>query len=306
VRPFVTDDLIFMTLAGSHMYGTNGPDSDIDKRGVCIPPRNVVMGFARNFEQQIFEGEDTVVFGLTKFMKLAIEANPNILELLFAPEDCVLKTSPIWAKLLEHRDKFVSAKCYHTLVGYAHAQLSKIRGHREWIKNPPTHKPTRQEFGLQEAGSGVVSVSKGVDLTEVSPEMLVLLDKEKRYKATLRRWDDYQRWREERNPARAKLEAKFFYDTKHALHLVRLLRMGHEVLTTGKLIVRRPDAEELLAIRHGAMTYEQLMELIDPLKTKLDEIYESGSYVVPFGAPKEEISDLCVELHELYWSSRLS
>jgi len=48
------------------------------------------------------------------------------------------------------------------------------------------------------------------------------------------------------------LEAKFGFDTKHAMHLIRLLRMAREILETGVVHVKRPDAEELSAIRyHG-------------------------------------------------------
>ncbi|AEZ66297.1 hypothetical protein phiTE_131 [Pectobacterium phage phiTE] len=36
-----------------------------------------------------------------------------------------------------------------------------------------------------------------------------------------------------RNAARHELEEKFGYDTKHAMHLVRLLRMSQEILETG-------------------------------------------------------------------------
>lgn len=49
-------------------------------------------------------------------------------------------------------------------------------------------------------------------------------------------------------------------NTKHASHLVRLLRMGAEALETKKIVVFRPDAEELLTIRHGGWTYEQLLD----------------------------------------------
>lgn len=303
MEAFVQDELIFMTLAGSHMYGTNTPDSDIDKRGVCVPPKNVVMGFAREFKQQNFEGEDTVVYGLMRFMKLCLENNPNILELLYAPEDCVQVMHPTWEKLLERRDEILSAKCFHTFTGYAHSQLNRLRGHREWLRNPPTHQPTRAEFGLKEAGSGIVKVAKGVDVAEISPEALVVIEKEKRYKAAMRRWDDYQRWLKERNPARAALEAKFGYDTKHALHLVRLLRMGHEILTQGKVIVRRPDAEELLAIRSGCYGIDELLEMVDKLEAEVKKVYEEKTYVVPFSPPNQEMSDFCVELHELHWSN---
>jgi hypothetical protein len=170
------------------------------------------MGFARNFEQQIFEGEDTTVFSLMKFMKLCLENNPNIVELLYAPEDCIQVCTPLWEKLRARRDEIISAKCYYTFTGYAHSQLNRLKGHREWLRNPVTRKPTREEFGLTQAGQGVREIAKGVDVSEIAPEALVIIEKEKAYKAASRRWSDYQKWLEERNPARAKLEASYGYD----------------------------------------------------------------------------------------------
>ena len=284
------------------MYGTNIATSDIDKRGVCVPPRIVMMGFARNFNQQEFEGEDTVVYSLQKFMQLATDANPNIIELLYAPEDCIETIHPTWEKLLEKRDLFLTAKAYYTFTGYAHSQLKRIKGHRSWLMDPPTHKPTRAEFGLLEAGAGVREIAKGIDAGLVSRDVLKEIEKEKRYKAALTTWNQYQKWKKERNPTRAKMEAEFGFDGKHALHLMRLLRMGKEILTTGKLNVRRPDAEELLSIRTGAWSYDKLVETADALKAELDEVYENKTYVVPFGPPKVELSDFCVELHDYHWT----
>ncbi len=63
-----------------------------------------------------------------------------------------------------------------------------------------------------------------------------------------------------RNPGRLELEKKYGYDTKHAMHLVRLVRMCKEIFETGKVNVKRPDAEELISIRNGAWTFEQLEE----------------------------------------------
>lgn len=302
MQPFVMDELIFMTVAGSKMYGTSTPQSDLDKRGVTVPPKNVVFGFARRFDVQKVEGEDTEIYALMKYMSLVAENNPNIMELLYAPDDCVLKTTPTWEKLREKRDSFLSAKCYHTFSGYAHNQLSRIRGHREWLRDPPTHKPTREEFGLGESGQGVRELARGIDVSTISTEAIHVIEKEKRYKTALTRWNQYEEWKKTRNPARAELEAKFGYDTKHAAHLVRLLRMGHEILTLGTLIVRRPDAEELLAIRRGIYSYDVLMEKVDALSAKLDQIYEAENYVVPFAPPKTEISDFAVELHDYHWT----
>src|SRR5690606_16827205 len=69
-----------------------------------------------------------------------------------------------------------------------------------------------------------------------------------------------------RNAARFELERQHGYDTKHAAHLVRLLRMGHEILTTGEVRVHRPDADELLAIRRGAWDYDDLTEYAEHMQ----------------------------------------
>jgi hypothetical protein len=148
----------------------------------------------------------------------------------------------------------------------------------------------------------VRELSRGIDVAEISKDAMLVIEREKQHKGALTRWNQYQEWKETRNPARAELEAKHGFDTKHAAHLVRLLRMGYEVLTQGKLIVRRPDAEELLAIRRGLYTYDQLMEKVDTLESALTKVYVEKSYVVPFSPPKTDISDFAVELHDYHWT----
>jgi len=51
--------------------------------------------------------------------------------------------------------------------------------------------------------------------------------------------------------------------------------MGLEILRDKTVIVRRPDAEDLLAIRDGKWDYDQLMEHADDLKKKIADAYES-------------------------------
>lgn len=91
-------------------------------------------------------------------------------------------------------------------------------------------------------------------------DVVATLNAEKRYRAAMKHWEAYQAWKNRRNPARAALEARHGYDTKHAMHLIRLMRMGLEVLEGGELCVRRDDAELLSAIRDGAMSFEQLLD----------------------------------------------
>ena len=63
-----------------------------------------------------------------------------------------------------------------------------------------------------------------------------------------------------RTPARMALVEKYGYDTKFGSHMVRLCKTGIEVLRDGKLLVRRPDAVELLEIRNGKYTLEEILE----------------------------------------------
>ena len=66
-------------------------------------------------------------------------------------------------------------------------------------------------------------------------------------------------------------------DTKHASHLVRLLRTGLEILKEHELRVKRPDAAELLAIRDGIWTYDELMEHTEDLQKQISEAYETST-----------------------------
>jgi predicted nucleotidyltransferase len=104
-------------------------------------------------------------------------------------------------------------------------------------------------------------------------EVVDLIQKERTYFKALNNYKSWLRWKTERNPARRELEVKSGYDTKNASHLVRLMRMGYEIITTGKVIVKRPDREEILAIKNGAWSYEKVMEYAKEMQKKLDESY---------------------------------
>lgn len=114
-----------------------------------------------------------------------------------------------------------------------------------------------------------------------------------------RMWKEYWQWKRNRNEARAKLEEQYLFDTKHAMHLMRLLRMAKEILTDGEVIVRRPDAEELLAIRDGSFDYEQLVKTAEQIDQELNELYDKS--VLPHSADKELINALYIEIVQEFW-----
>lgn len=115
------------------------------------------------------------------------------------------------------------------------------------------------------------------------------------------RHHNYWTWVKNRNAARHELEEKFGYDTKHAMHLVRLLRMGREILETGQVIVRRPDAEELLGIRNGTHSYEDIVEWADGQDKLLrDVLYRESK--LPKNSNKGLAEELIIRAQDSVWS----
>jgi hypothetical protein len=104
------------------------------------------------------------------------------------------------------------------------------------------------------------------------------LEKERLYRSRLAEWKQYNDWLRTRNPARAELEKRHGYDVKHGYHLVRLLRMAREILEGKGVIVKRPDAEELRAIRfHGAWSFDQLIDWAKKQDEELEEVMKTSA-----------------------------
>jgi len=305
---------IFLTLHGSRAYGTNTPTSDTDYKGIAIPPKEYFLGYAFRFEQTeelVSKGHphDRVIFDLRKFINLAADCNPNIIEVLHTdPNDHLLITP--WAEtLLEHKDLFLSKKARFTFAGYAHAQLKRIKTHRSWLLNPPKSKPLRTEFGLTDDRSKMVNASTmgAVDgLVEegysFGGDVMTAIQREKQYAAALQHWNQYLNWKETRNPARAELEAKYGFDSKHGMHLIRLMRMCVEILEGKGVLVKRPDAVELLEIRNGLWDYDRLVSEADCLELRANALYATSK--LPERSPVAKLDALCVSLVENFLGSR--
>lgn len=299
---------IFETLTGSHAYGLATPESDYDYKGIAIPPIEYFLGSNLIFEQYEEKGMDRVIYEIRKFVKLATDCNPNIIELLWVPTWCIKIITPLGEKLLAMRELFLSKKARHTFSGYAIAQLKRIKTHRKWLLDPPLSKPTRSDFELPEVSvitadiQGVIRSleEKNADLRILfSSEVMTIYQRERQYHNALREWQQYQDWKKTRNEKRAELEKKFGYDTKHAMHLVRLMRMCREILEKGEVVVKRPDREELLGIRNGVWAYDELTEWAEKQDKELTDIYETSN-AIPHSPSIHRASELCMELVEAF------
>lgn len=81
------------------------------------------------------------------------------------------------------------------------------------------------------------------------------------YSTHCREYRETQEWKEKRNPVRYAENQGAKYDRKNMMHCMRLIHMGIEIATTGKVNVNREkiDREYLLAIRRGEIPYEELL-----------------------------------------------
>lgn len=199
---------ILQVNSGSKSYGTfiEGK-SDRDTRGIFIPKKEFLYGF-HNVDQ--FDDpveEDSVWFAFHKFLNLALECNPNVVEQLFVDKQDILFMNEIGQELVDMRYEFLTKNAYGRFGSYAFSQLKRL-----------------------DSKGNHAGHSSHADLIE-----------------------------------------QYGYDTKHAMHLIRLLEMGIEILTERECRTLRPNAKYLLAVRHGLLTLEQLYKLADELEYKLEE-----------------------------------
>jgi hypothetical protein len=195
LRPWI----IYRCQVGSRAFGLAGEGSDDDVRGIYLPPARLHWSLFKLPEQLEYADEhtDEVYWELEKFLKLALKANPNVLETLWTP--LVLHADEVAQRLREMRDLFLTRYLYKTYSGYVLSQFRRMAN--------------------AQAKTG-------------------------RYRA------------------------------KHAMHLIRLLYSGIEALRTGQIRIDVGEhREELLAIKGGALSFEQARDRALELDRAFQEAY---------------------------------
>lgn len=116
--------VIYRCVVGSRAYGLDREESDVDRRGIYLPPASMhwsVYGVPEQLEN--VETEECY-WEIEKFIKLALKANPNVLEALYSP--IVEHATPIAERLRDERAIFLSRLVYQTFNGYAMSQFRKL------------------------------------------------------------------------------------------------------------------------------------------------------------------------------------
>lgn len=342
--------ILFEAVSGSIAYGTNTPTSDRDVRGVFILPEDFILG-NKYVEQVSDEKNDVIFYEIKRFLELLKSNNPNILELLNVPEDCVVFKHPLFDLVLEHRDAFVTKLCRNTFGGYAVQQIKKARGLNKKIVNPIEvarktpldfcfiatpqggSKPLAQflhEIGAALAECALVSIDhmrdvyalyvldgypvngvvseKGDDvLTSSVPKgktpLATLYFNKDAYSVHCREYREYFEWVQKRNPHRylANVSHDKNYDSKNMMHCIRLLDMSKEIAEGRGVIVRRPNRDELMAIRRAEREYDDLVADAEGRLQSMDAAFEASS--LPDSVDPQLTHELLVKVRKAFYAS---
>lgn len=148
---WLSNNCCYLSLMGSVAYGVSSDTSDMDLYGFCVPPKDIlfphlagnIVGFGTQtprFSQwqehaikdpSAMSGKgrvyDITVYGIVDYFNLLMRNNPNIVDSIFTPDNCVLHTTRIGTMVRDKRKMFLHKGSWHTFKGYAYAQMKKIR-----------------------------------------------------------------------------------------------------------------------------------------------------------------------------------
>lgn len=305
------NNILFLTVGGSHAYGTNVEGSDIDIRGVAGSPE--ILGF-NHFEQAINNQTDTVIYAVNKFVSLLAQGNPNILELLGNDPELYAGMTPEGQMLLDNKELFLTRRIAYSYGGYANDQLRRLQMGLLRNGTSPEHLKNKFEKRSLErsiAGWGKddifeISISENADEEGKHPLLISgslndypvtsLKSLLKSLTATIEQYEQ---------PQNSKAKKDAAHINKHAMHLVRLYYTAFDILEKGEIITRRDkERDELLAIRNGKCLHEdgsyapEFFEFVDALEKRFQRDVKETA--LPAKPDYAKIEELLVEINKSY------
>lgn len=136
--------ILFNTIFGSHIYGTNTPNSDMDYKGIYLSPIEDII-FGRKVDSIVTcskvkkglgirnnkDDIDQELKELRKFIYDALDGQTYAIDMLYSPQKFWINSSPEWEFIVANREKFLSKKV-NAFIGYCNQQASKygLKGSR--------------------------------------------------------------------------------------------------------------------------------------------------------------------------------
>lgn len=301
---------------GSIAYGLDTDTSDVDLRGFFLPTAHDILMFDEPGTIEVKDGVDGVMHSAYKLTNLLLAGNPNIIEVLGLRPEHVLISSPEYEAILANKDLYLSSQVAETFGGYATQQLRRIensmsrdngdtdtKGALRSMQSAIRHFEDKYaaydtgaisvELKDDEAGSSALFVS--LDMHEFPLKQLRGMCGD--LDAIAKNAD---------NLAARNRKKKTEKLSKHMSHLVRLLRMGTEMLATGEVnTFRTHDAKFLLDLKQGMWMEEDsegvrhvddaFWDLLEEEKKAFE--YAEANSVLPERPNREDAYELLREMH---------
>jgi hypothetical protein len=316
-------DTIVEMRFGSHLYGTATPASDTDFKAVHVPSaRDILLQRVANTVnsqtktddrgKNTSDDVDRETFSLQKYLDLVAGGQTVALDMLFAPPDMLLASSPLWEAIQANRHRLLSRRC-QAFLGYCRTQANKygIKGSRmaaarkardyfaRMLRTFPTYTKIldlnamlRFDFAGMEHVEFVIRVMPGP--TEVVH--LSVCGRQVPYTASIKTaYEIYDRLFTEYGQRALAAEKNEGVDWKALSHAVRVGGQAIELLTTSHITFPRPDAAHLTAIKVGELPYQAVAEELEALLESV-EIAASAS-TLPDEPDRRWIDDFVAYAH---------
>lgn len=308
--------IMLLALGGSHAYGTNNKNSDIDIRGCALEKPSDLIGFSK-FEQVVDTNTDTVIYSFNKLIGLLVNCNPNTIEILGCKPEHYLCLSEEGKQLIKNRKLFLSKKCINSFGGYAYQQLNRLSNALARDRFSQTDKEKHilnsmksamlsfeDRYADFEGGSIVLSVgeSQKENLDSEIFTHINLTDYPLRdFVGILGEMQNILRSYNKINSRNKKKDDEHL--DKHAMHLIRLYLMAIDILEKEEIITyREKDKELLLDIRNGKFrkedgTYDDsFFEMMDEYRKKFEYAAENTS--LPANPDMRKIEEFVMEINK--------
>ena len=310
------DNIILLTLGGSHAYGTNNENSDLDVRGCALNSKMQILT-NENFEQFVNEATDTTIYSFNKLISLLSNCNPNTIEMLGNKSEHYLYVSEIGKELIDNAHLFLSKRAVYSFGGYATAQLRRLDNKAVRLVNQEQrerhilnsimnayHTFPEKYFHFEED-----SIKLYIDKSEQEEYDTEIFMDISLHHYPLR---DYKSmWSEMNNVVkdyskigkRNKNAIEHNKLGKHMMHLIRLYMMCLDILEHEKIVTYREKEHELLMdIRNGKFLdvdrqpIPEFYEMVDDYEKKLE--YAKNNTSLPDNPDYKRINEFVASVNE--------
>lgn len=308
--------IIFLTLGGSHAYGTNKEGSDVDIRGCALNNKADLLGMS-NFEQIVDNETDTTIYSFNKLISLLLNCNPNTIELLGCKPEHYLVMTPIGQEILSNSHLFLSQRASMSFGGYAQAQLRRLQNnlarhtYEEIEKEKHIMGSVQTAINTfndryQEFKEGSIKIYLGEsDKLECGEEIKVDVNLSeyslRDYKNIMSEMNEIVKTYGKLNHRNKKKDD--IHLNKHAQHLIRLYLMCMDILEKEQIITyREHDIELLMGIRNGKYQKSDgsfdssFFDLLNDYESKFE--YAKKNTSLPLKPDYKKVEEFVISINE--------